>query len=252
MKKITLSFILILALFSCSKSNTDSPSPAVTAPVTVNSRVVAASGFNYKEFYQPTASAATRKGLVILAHGDGGSEQDATLNEQCTALAREGYVAITTSYRSLNGSWDNQGARFKEDMEYVLTNAGTLYMIARNRSILGGISRGGNMTMALVLPNGQFAGTAPFTGIGGVLLQCSGGDQWKGSAVLYPVAFMSNQVDPTMGVVNANDFKTGLQSNMNPSVSAKSECLIYPSTGHCSDGSQNLAFMIKKVTEWLP
>lgn len=251
MKKQFLLLISILVL-SCSKNDDSAISNPISPTATVTSKTVIATGFNYKEFYQETANSSTRKGLIILAVGDGSTENDGTLNEQCTALAKEGYVAITTSYRSLNGTWDQQGASFKADIENVITNAGTWYNIPRNKTILGGLSRGGNMTIALILPNGQFVGTTSFTGIKAAVFQCSGGDNWKGSAVLFPVAWMSNKTDNTMGVVNANDFKTGLTVNANPNVSTQSECLIYNSTGHCSDISGNKNFIVRKVKEWLP
>lgn len=249
--KSILSFFVLLIFVSCSKDDETTTNSATTPNVTVKSRTVAVTGFNYKEFYQETANSANRKGLIILAVGDGGNENDGTLNEQCTALAQEGYVAITTSYRTL-GNWESSGGSFKADIEIVITNAGTLYNIPRNKTIVGGLSRGGNMTMALILPNGQFAGTTPFAGIKGAIFECSGGDTWKGSAVLFPVAYMSNKVDNVMGVANANDFKTGLTTNSNPNVSLQSECLIYNSSGHCADISGNKAFIIKKVKEWLP
>jgi len=47
-------------------------------------------------------------------------------------------------------------------------------------------------------------------------------------------------------------FKNGLQNNANNTVKTQSECLIYNSTGHCSDISGNKAFIVKKVKEWLP
>lgn len=252
MKNSILTILLATVLFSCSKHDDPAPMPMPIPAVAVASRTVTSGlGFNYKEFYQATATVNTRKGLIILAHGDGGTENDPTLNEQCTSLAQQGYVAVTTSYRPL-GAWESSGTSFKADIENVITNVGTLYMIPRNKTVLGGSSRGGNMTLALILPNGQFAGTTPFAGIKGAFLQCSGGDNWKGSAVLFPVAWMSNATDPTMGVVNGNDFKTGLTNNANPNVSSQSECLIYNSNGHCSDVSGNNAFMVRKVKEWLP
>ena len=254
MKKSILLLVIIFSFFSCSKNEeTENGTPA---PPAITNKVVTAGSYNfkYKVFYQETQNATNRKGLIILAVGDGGNENDSILNDQCTALAQEGYVAVTTTYRSLDTglTWDQQGAQFKQDMLFVASNTQIEYTgINQSNTILGGLSRGGNMTMALILPN-QFAGTTPFTGIKGALLQCAGGDTWKGSAILFPVAYMSNKVDNVMGVANANDFKTGLASNPNPNISSQSECLIYDSSGHCADISGNKAFIIKKVKEWLP
>ncbi len=249
------SVLMVVTLFSCSKNDEEQPVTPTPAPtVAVANKVVPAGNYNYKYkvFYQETQNATNRKGLIILAVGDGGTENDATLNDQCTALAQEGYIAVTTTYRNLDAglTWEQQGAQFKQDIQYVASlNQYEFSGIYQSNTILGGLSRGGNMTMALILP-GQFAGTAPFAGIKGAILQCAGGDNWKGSAVLFPVAYMSNKVDNVMGVADANDFKNGLQNNANNTVKTQSECLIYNSTGHCSDISGNKAFIVKKVKEW--
>ena len=129
-------------------------------------------------------------------------------------------MAITTTYRSLDSAgitWEEQGALFRADMMAVITKADNDYGLPFNKTIIGGQSRGGNMVMALILP-GQFTYIAPFSGIKGALLQCAGGDSWKGSAVLFPVAWMSNKIDNTMGVADANEFKNGLQNNANTNV----------------------------------
>lgn len=254
MKKSILLLVIIFSFFSCSKN--EETANGTPAPPAITNKVVTAGNYNfkYKVFYQETQNATNRKGLIILAVGDGGNENDATLNEQCTALAQEGYVAVTTTYQDLDAglTWDQQGVQFKANMMYVASlNQYEFSGISMSNTLFGGQSRGGNMTMALLLPN-QFAGTTPFTGIKGAILQCAGGDTWKGSAVLFPVAYMSNKVDNVMGVANANDFKTGLASNPNPNVSSQSECLIYNSSGHCADISGNKAFIVKKVKEWLP
>jgi hypothetical protein len=246
---------IVVVLFSCSKNDDPAPISPITTPAITNKVVTAGNyNFKYKVFYQEIQNATNRKGLIILAVGDGGNENDGTLNEQCAALAQEGYVAVTTTYRSLDTglTWDQQGAQFKQDIQYVASlNQYEFAGIYQSNTIFGGLSRGGNMVMALILP-GQFANTTPFSGIKGALLQCSGGDNWKGSAVIFPVAYMSNKVDNVMGVANANDFKTGLASNPNPNVTSQSECLIYNSSGHCADISGNKAFIVKKVKEWLP
>lgn len=255
MKKSILLFAIIFSIFSCSKNEDATPISPTTTPAVTNKVVnVENYNFKYKVFYQETQNATNRKGLIVLAVGDGGTENDGTLNEQCTALAQEGYVAVTTTYRSLDAglTWDQQGTQFKHDIQYVASlNQYEFSGIYQSNTILGGLSRGGNMVMALILP-GQFANTTPLSGIKGALLQCSGGDNWKGSAVIFPVAWMSNKVDNVMGVVDANDFKNGLQNNPNSTVKTASECLIYNSTGHCGDTSGNKAFIVKKVKEWLP
>jgi hypothetical protein len=249
-----LALSIMTLTVSCSKENdTSMPLPSTN---TIINTVLTEPNFNfkYKVFYKKELSSSTVKGLVVLAVGDGGTENDTTLNDQCTALANEGYVAITTTYRPLDGvgqTWEVQGALFRADMMAVITKADDDYGIPFSKTIVGGLSRGGNMTMSLILP-GQYTYIAPFSGIKGALLQCSGGDAWKGSAVLFPVAWMSNKVDNVMGVINANDFKNGLQNNTNLTVKTQSECLIYNSDGHCGDSSGNKNFMVSKVKQWLP
>ncbi|MBD3583192.1 alpha/beta hydrolase family protein [Flavobacterium selenitireducens] len=247
-----LSFILLFALaFSCSKDD-DGPSQSDndnTPVVSLNAQ--SASGFGYKVFFQETASPQTRKGLVILAHGDNSDEADGTLNSQCEALAKKGYVAVTTSYRNPTGTYEEINARFKGDIESMITAMGGEFQIPRNKTIIGGLSRGGNNTFPLILPGQPGVGN-PITDIRGAILECSGGDEWKGSAVLVPVAYMANKVDPTMGVENANDFKNGLLNNANGSVAQDSECLIINSSGHCTSSGQYKNFVVEKVMEWLP
>lgn len=209
-----------------------------------------ASTFNYKQFYQAEATVATRKGIVILAHGDESDENDFTLNDQCTALAQQGYVAVTTSYNiAENSTLEQTNLLFKNQMNEVIADITEVFDIPRNKVIIGGLSRGGNNNFALVLP-GQ-AGISPIAGIKGVILECSGGDTWKGSAILFPVAYMSTLNDDVMGS-NANEFKTGLTQNNNAGVSSASECLIIPGTGHCTDAGQYKAFVVTKVKQWLP
>ena len=251
MKKLLILPALFLSLFSSSCSDDDGKTPADEyANVPIITKTVTATGFYYKEFFQENASTQTRKGIVILAHGDGTDENDGLLNDQCTALAQNGYVAITTSYVSLNGANLSEiNQQFQQNIEQVILHSTTDYEIPRNKVIIGGASRGGNNAFALVLP-GQM-GINPTAGIKGVILECSGGDTWKGSAVLYPTAYMSNLNDDVMGS-NANDFKNGLQNNNNPGVKTTSECLIIGGTGHCGDASKYKAFIVKKVKEWLP
>jgi dienelactone hydrolase len=245
-----LSLALGALLFAaCSKNHNMVPTPTPTAKVVF--RTVNKTGFDYKEYYQDVANATNRKGIVILSHGDGGNINDGTLNDQCTALAQEGYIAVTTSYRSLANFGYYEGlVRFKEDMEAVISGTTTTYSIARNKVVIGGISRGGNATLALALPDQK--SLVPFAGIKGVILQCPGGDEWQGSAILLPAAYMSSQADPVQGVTDANVFNTGLQKNTNPDVKALSEILVIPGSGHCNNADQYKPFIVKKVKEWLP
>ncbi len=253
LKNISLALVITLGISSCSS---DDENATITTNSSIISKIITEPTFNfkYKVFYQEDLSSSTAKGLVVLAVGDGGTENDGLLNDQCTALAKEGFVAITTTYRSLDSAgitWEEQGALFRADMMAVITKADNDYGLPFNKTIIGGQSRGGNMVMALILP-GQFNYIPPFSGIKGALLQCAGGDAWKGSAVLFPVAWMSNKIDNTMGVADANEFKNGLQNNANTNVKTLSECLIYNSSGHCGDTSGNKKIMVTKVKQWLP
>ncbi|RZJ69883.1 hypothetical protein [Flavobacterium sp.] len=247
-----LPLVLLFTLnFSCSK-NDDSASPSDNDPTqTINQTSQSNRGFAYKTYFQETASPETRKGLVILAHGDNSDEGDGILNAQCELLAKKGYVAVTTSYQNPTGTYAEINARFKADLESVITAAGAQFQIPRSKTIIGGMSRGGNNTFPLILPGQEGVGN-PITDIRGAILECSGGDEWKGTAVLVPVAYMANKVDPTMGVQNANDFKNGLLENGNGNVAEESECLIINSSGHCSDAGSYKAFVVEKVVEWLP
>jgi len=250
MKKLLIlpAFLLSFLIFSCSDDDKAPTEPYSDIPVVSETKT--GNGFYYKEIFQEIASTETRKGIVILAHGDGADENDGLLNDQCTALAQNGYVAITTSYATrADANLAEINQLFQQNIEQVILHSTTDYEIPRNKVIIGGASRGGNNAFALVLP-GQM-GINPTAGIKGVILECSGGDTWKGSAVLYPTAYMSNLNDNVMGS-NANDFKNGLQNNNNPGVKTTSECLIIGGTGHCGDASKYKAFIVKKVKEWLP
>lgn len=247
--------LLVLGSASCS-SDDDNSTGQVTPPENTEifpetvSEMKSVNNFSYKQFFQQTANDTTRKGIVILAHGDGADANDFTLNDQCKALAQQGYVAITTSYTPISGTPENQNMTFKSDIEAVITKVTVDFGITRNKVIIGGLSRGGNSTFALVLP-GQ-AGITPIAGIKGVILECSGGDEWKGSAILFQVAYMSNKNDNVMGVPDTNVFKNGLQNNINTGVSANSECLIVDGTGHCADAQLYKPFIVQKVKQWLP
>lgn len=249
-----ISFLLLLSAISVLSCKKTDPTPAIPPNLTVVSKTTTSNGFSYKEYYQETATADNRKGIVILTHGDGGTSNDGILNAQCTALATEGYVAITSSYRPLdvptNATYAAKIMQFKADMEGLITTTTNTYSVARNKVIIGGLSRGGNCTYALSLPAGN--GITPFAGIKGVILECAGGDAYGGGAILFPVAFMANKIDPTVGIVDANDFKNALQNNNNPNVKTLSECLIIDGSGHCGSANLYQPFVVKKVKEWLP
>jgi len=249
MKKLILLPVLFVSLLSVSCSDDDNKTPE-NPGAPVSSQVVAATGFNYKEFYLEEALPENRKGIVILAVGDGADENDGTLNDQCVALAQNGYVAITTDFVELSDATLTQiNQKFQANIEEVILKTTTTHAIPRSKVIIGGLSRGGNNVFALVLP-GQM-GVDPIVGIKAVILQCSGGDNWKGSAIKYPVAYMSTLNDNEMNS-NANEFKAGLQANMNPGVADSSECLIIPGTGHCTELSRYKPFIVQKVVQWLP
>jgi dienelactone hydrolase len=253
--KYPLLFAIILSIlyFSCSKNDTvetqiiENETNIVVKSITST----AINGFNYKTFYQEVANAINRKGIVILAHGDGGSSNDPLLNEQCAILAQQGYVAITTSYRAptfQNALTDS--TNFKADMESIINQTTVLYGISVNRTILGGFSRGGNLAFNMFLPSGQF-GTATTLDLRGTILECAGGDQFKGSVVLKQVAFMSNKIDNVVGG-DALAFQTGLTQNPNNTVKTLSECYIVNSDGHCTNANEYKTFVVRKVKEWLP
>lgn len=260
---LIFTFVTSSLFTSCSK-NEETPViqlPVTSTPVAVNPIPVpiviknitttAANGFNYKTFYQETATSTNRKGIIILAHGDGSNSNDGLINEQCDALAKEGYVAITTSYRTpafQNVLTDSNN--FKADMESVINQVTALYNIPINKTILGGLSRGGNLAFNMFLPSGQY-GTVTSLDLKGAILECAGGDQYKGSAILKQVAYMSNKTDNTVGA-NALAFQTGLTLNTNNTVKTLSECYIVNSDGHCTNAGEYKAFIVRKVKEWLP
>jgi predicted alpha/beta-fold hydrolase len=255
--KYPLLFIVLISVLYCSCSKTDDAIPATqtssnTGSIVIkNSTTVATNGFNYKTFYQEVATANNRKGIVILAHGDGGSSNDVLLNDQCTALAQEGYVAITTSYRAptfTGGSVDND--RFKADMESIVNAVTNLYAISVNKTLVGGLSRGGNLAFNMFLPSGQY-GSPTTLNLKGAILECSGGDNYKGSNMLKQVAYMSNKTDSEVGA-DAIAFQTGLTTNSNNIVKTLSECYIVNSNGHCTNADEYKAFVVRKVKEWLP
>jgi dienelactone hydrolase len=254
--KYPLLFIVLISILYCSCSKTDNAIPATqtssnTSNVVVKNITTATNGFNYKTFYQEVATTNNRKGIVILAHGDGGSSNDVLINDQCTALAQEGFVAITTSYRAptfTGGSVDN--GRFKADMESIVNAVTNLYAIPVNKTIVGGLSRGGNLAFNMFLPSGLY-GSPTTLNLKGAILECSGGDNYKGSAMLKQVAYMSNKIDVTVGA-DALAFQTGLTTNTNNAVKTLSECYIVNSDGHCTNADEYKTFLVRKVKEWLP
>ncbi len=227
---------------------------SVVTGAVINRVESAGNGLQYKVYLQEAATATNRKGIILLAHGDAGSINDGTLNEQCNALSKEGYVAATITYRSLDYpvEWNTAISNFKADFENYIQTITTKYNIVRSRVVVGGSSRGSN-ELFYVLIAGQGNGNSLITGIKGAILECSGGDNWKGSAITVPVAFMGNQIDNGQDNAVAAEFCAGLQNNTNSNVKNNSECLIIPGTGHCSDpNNQYTPFIVKKVKQWLP
>lgn len=249
--------VLLLSIFlisiSCSKD--DDPAPLTNTPTTtvatVN-KITALANFSYKTYYQENANANNRKGIIILAHGDGGTFNDGTLNDQCNALAEAGYVATTTSYRNPNQGYINDVNNYKSDIESVINKIVSDYSISINKVIVGGSSRGGDLMFPMFLPANADNSIVPTTlNIKGIILQCSGGDNYKGSAIKKQVAYMSNKNDNVFGT-DATTFQTGLSNNLDNSVKTLSECLIINSTGHCTNPEQYKPFILRKVKEWLP
>lgn len=246
----TVIFLLTFAFLSCSKDDNEDSNNTTPTPENVESRVVTLpnSGFSFKEYFQTPANETNRKGIIILAHGNGGTHEDATLNDQCVALAAKGYVAITTSYRNVdNLEFTQQGGSFLTDIESVIAATTNTFAIARNKVIIGGLSRGGNLTFSLILPGQLPPDVEPISGIKGAILECSGGDNWKGANVKFPVLYMSNISDPVLGMNDANDFKNGLLDNANNGVSSLSQTLIINSNGHCTNADQYKNFITTHI-----
>lgn len=246
LKALMISMSIIGVAFAVSCSSDDN-SPSVNNPIV---EVIAVTkdgnGFNYKVFYQEEETSQTRRGIIILAVGDGGNIHDTTLNAQCDALARKGFVAITTTYRTNSEYY----AGFKEDMELIITNETVAFGIAKSQVVLGGLSRGGNRLHGAVLPENPEYNSYPIEGIKGVILECAGGDYWKGRGILYPVLFMNNKVDNMVQTPDADEFTNGLQENINPGVKDKSHCLIIPGSGHCTDSGTYRDFILQRIDSW--
>ncbi len=245
--------LLILIQISCSKDNASNNEP-IPEVLVINSTKTALLDFKYKIFYQEATTTTNRKGLVILAHGDGGTENDALLNDQCADLARLGYVAITTSYKLPGTGYVANVNAFKNCMEEVIKKNNTDFAIPANNTIVGGLSLGGNLAYFMFLPAANDASPSTIN-LKGAALMCAGADSYRGSAILKPAIMMSNKIDSQVGITNAYDFKTALLTNPNPNVSTLSDCLIFDNNNvnaHCTNASEYKAFLIKKVKEWLP
>lgn len=255
MKKLLylLSFFVIYGfIFICCESDehiTTQKDDIDIPNITITNKIANENGFNYKIFYQEKESPNTRRGLIILAVGDGSDINDFTLNNQCEALAKKGFVAITTTYRPIPSSYQQWYVNFKEDISKIISKQTTDFKIDKNKVILGGISRGGNLLLGTILPGQMGANNEPFNGIKGVILECAGGDDWKGSAILFPVLFMSNETDNAVGT-EANGFKNGLQRNNNPNVKKNSYCMIISGEGHCTNPERYIDFILENIDRW--
>lgn len=237
----------IVFLMSCKKKEEKKEDPVTNLPnVEVSTAVMNSNGFSYKKYFQPSVSSATRRGLIILAVGDGGTINDVNLNEQCDALAKKGFVAITTTYRPMPNVFNDWYVNFKEDMEQIITDETATFSITRDKVVLGGMSRGGNLLFSCVLPGQP---VTPIEGIKGVILECAGGDNWKGSAILTRTLYMSNATDGAVAT-DANAFQAGLQNNNNSGVKDNSYCLIISSEGHCTNVSEYKTFIIQRIDNW--
>ncbi len=254
MKKSIAMLTVFFAIIHISCSGDDDSGNSPTFPnenVEVTTQMMqSAQNFPYKVHFQQTDVDSTRKGIVILTHGDGGNADDGILNEQCRILAQQGYIGVTSSYRNPTGTPEEINQRYLADIESVIAGTIAEFGIPRSKVVIGGLSRGGNLTYSLILP-GQ-PGVAPIAGIRAAILECAGGDQWKGSAVLYPVAFASNQSDDVLGMNDANEFLNGLAANANMGVTAQSGSLIINGTDHCGNAGQYKTLVVQKVMEWLP
>lgn len=248
-KTYSLLFLIgfLFLLINCSGDD-NHPEPEIPANTSIEIKLGTTNGAAYKVFYQNSNQINSRKGIIILAVGDGGNENDATLNTQCNALAQKGYVALTTTYRPFSTNYTDWMVSFKEDIEKIIGQETLAFSITRNKVVIGGLSRGGNLTFGLVTP-GQMGTVPPIAGIKGVILECAGGDWWKGSAILFPTLLMSNATDAAVGA-DAQAFKNGLETNSNPDVKNKSNVLIIPGEGHCTNSNQYKDFIVNNIDSW--
>lgn len=251
MRKLFLSKVIIgmfiTVLMSCnSDDNSSSDNNPIDSNIEVITKITSEVGFDYKVFYQEQNTPQTRRGIIILAVGDGGNINDGILNGQCDALAKKGFVTITTTYRADSEYY----AGFKQDMEQIILAETTTFSIPKNKVVLGGLSRGGNRLHGAVLPANPEYDSYPIEGIKGVILECAGGDFWKGKGILYPVLFMNNKVDNTVQTTDADTFKNGLQENPNSGVKDKSHCLIVSGQGHCTNSNEYKNFILQHIDSW--
>src|SRR2546421_8172 len=76
----------------------------VTSNITYGSSVTWTGGTQtlVMDIYQPTGDVATRRGLIVLAHGGsfiGGGRTDQDVSTLCTRFAKMGYVTASIDYR---------------------------------------------------------------------------------------------------------------------------------------------------------
>ncbi len=214
-KFLAIAFLIIVA--SCSKSDDDTvpvvvidPNAPSVAAANVVTEPSAVSGVSYKAYLQKPATATNRKGLIILTHGDGSNVNDGILNDQCIALANEGYVAVTITYRPLVLDYAGNYNSFKTDMQNAVTWLNAEYNIPVNKTMLGVFSRGGNLAFKMFLPADVGAAIQPTDlNLKAAILMCAGGNNWQGRAILKPVIFMANKVDAAVQIIDAVTFKAG-------------------------------------------
>ncbi|WP_300672101.1 hypothetical protein [Soonwooa sp.] len=209
---------------------------------------IQASNFNYRAYYPESTATDARKGIVILGVGDGGNVNDGLLNDQCDAIARMGFVAIVTTYEK-GSSYADGNIKFKQNIEEIISKEASLYGIPRSKVVVGGVSKGGNLSLGISLPGQMGNGGQPIEGIKGLIIECGGGDQWKGSALKLPVLYMANATDGATGG-NGTDFRSGIESNTNADVKAKSKFLIAPGEGHCTNSADYKNFIINNINSF--
>ncbi len=92
LRVLAITILILGTIFFISCSSDDGNSSDNT-PIDTNVEVITTTkkgnGFSSKDIYQEEESASTRRGIIILAVGDGGNTNDSTLNAQCVALARK-------------------------------------------------------------------------------------------------------------------------------------------------------------------
>lgn len=209
---------------------------------------IQASNFNYRAYYPESTVTDARRGIVILGVGDGGNVNDASLNNQCEAITKMGFVAIVTTYEK-GSSYADGNIKFKQNIEEIISKEAPAYNISRSNVVVGGVSKGGNLSLGISLPGQMGSGGQPIEGIKGLIIECGGGDQWKGSALKLPVLYMANATDGATGG-NGTDFKAGIESNTNANVKAKSKFLIAPGEGHCTNAADYKNFITSNINSF--